>query len=216
MLKQKIIFILMAAVLFPAVSITGEPVSSEFSASDENAEIFAKIAESSSGVSTISSNFLQEKHLKMMEKVIVSKGLFYFQKPDRLRWEFVEPSAFGFSVNGDSAKRWRGKKGHTRSFKISREPIFKVIIDQVFSWANADFKQLEKGYDILVISKEPIVLKLIPRKPREKKIIDHLMLTFANAASHVDSVEVHEKGNDFTRIRFTNIILNEILQQNLF
>lgn len=177
---------------------------------------YRKISEVASKVNTISSEFIQEKHLQMMREALVSRGYFYFLKPDRLRWELVEPSAFGFTVNGDKASRWRGRKGRTQSFNINREPVFKVIVDQVFAWANADFKKMSKGYDISVVTQKPLKLKLVPRFKRERKILDHILLEFSGDGSYVRIVEVHEKGRDFTRIRFINPVINQPIAPDLF
>ena len=89
MIKHKLIIFFSGTVLFfsgPALEAQPDPGSK---LEEDHSDIFTMIADSSSKVMTIKSEFIQEKHLKMMEKVIISNGMFFFQKPDEY------PAVFG-------------------------------------------------------------------------------------------------------------------------
>lgn len=182
----------------------------------DNAKIFSEIAESASQVETLSSDFTQEKHLSMLVKVLTSKGRFFYKHENRLRWELTDPVVSGFAVNGKYAVRWDAQTKIPQTFNVNRVPFIKIFSDQVFSWAKADFKRLQKQYRIQVIGDEPVDLKLDPKSAREKKYLDHLRIVFAADASHVRTVEVHEPGGDFTAIRFFNTQINAPLPDSLF
>lgn len=197
------------------IGFAGSPVT-ESEASQDNAKIFFEIAASASQVETLSSDFTQEKHLSMLDKVLTAKGRFFYKRDNRLRWELREPVASGFAVNGDYAARWDAQTETPQTFSVSRVPFIKIFSDQVFAWAKADFKQLQKQYHIQVLGYEPVDLKLNPKSAREKKYLDHLRIVFAADASHVRSVEVHEPDGDFTAIRFFNTQINVPLPDGLF
>ena len=182
----------------------------------DKAKIFSEIAAAASKVDTLSSDFTQEKHLSMLDKVLVSKGRFYYKRDNRLRWELNDPVVSGFAVNGDYAARWDGQTEIQQTFNVNRVPFIKIFSDQVFSWAKADFKRLQKQYHIQVLSEEPVDLKLNPKFDREKKFLDHLRIVFAANAGHVRTVEVHEPDGDFTTIRFFNTEINSPLPDGLF
>ena len=133
-----------------------------------------------------------------------------------MRWALTEPNESGFSVNGKKAKRWDGKSGSKQTFDVHQAPFIKVFTDQVFAWAKADFKWLQRRYRIEIISLSPADLKLFPLSSREKEYVDHLRIAFARDAGYVSAVEVHEPDGDFTRIRFLNTRVNEPLQDSLF
>ena len=204
--------IIIALILFIPVWVVGETGEER---SDNQAKIFSEIASSASQIDTIASDFLQEKHMSMLENVLITKGRLYYKRNNRLRWEINYPAASGFAVNGDDAKRWEGASGRTQAFKVNQVPFIKIFTDQVFSWASADFEWLKKRYHIQVLSDAPIKLMLLPISPQEKKYLDHLLITFAADASYVAAVEVHEPDGDFTRIQFLNTRINNPLHDCL-
>lgn len=184
--------------------------------SDDQNRIFSEIASSASQIETFSCDFLQEKHMSMLDNVLTSKGRLYYKRDNRLRWEIYQPVTSGFAVNGDQAKRWEGDSGRTQTFKVNQVPFIKVFTDQVFSWARADFKRLKKRYHIKVLSDNPIKLMLLPLSPQEKKYLDNFRISFAADARYVSAVEIHEPDDDFTRIHFLNTVINQPLNDNLF
>ena len=211
---NKLISILV--IIFLPAGAFGSELLQEQNSDHEKVRVFLRISRAASNVKSIVSEFSQEKHLSMMEKVLISKGRFYYEKPDRLRWEVIEPKCHGFVVNGDKAKRWRGTYVHQQSFELAQEPLIQVFVSQLIACASADFESLEQHYSIIVLEEDPAVLKLIPVSEKEKGYLDHLMLYFSYADSHVHTVEIHEPGGDFTRIKFMNTATNTEIQADIF
>jgi len=211
---KRIIFIFLILLVPAGVSGSQTPESREVS--QEKDHIFSELAKAANKVTTLKSDFVQERHLGMLEDILISKGRFYYKKQDRLRWELTQPVASGFAVNGSRAKRWNGKSGRSQTFEVSREPFIKLFTSQVFAWAAADFKKLQKEYQITVLNDAPVDLKLIPTRSQEKKYLAYFRIVFTADGSHVNTVEVHEAGGDFTRIEFFNAVINDSLPDTLF
>ena len=211
---RRIIFIFL--ILLVPGSVFSSQLQKGQKAAGEKERLFSEIAKAATNVTTLKSDFVQERHLGMLEDVLISKGRFYYKKQDRLRWEVTKPVTSGFAVSGKKAKRWDAKSGRTQTCEVYRVPFIKLFTDQVFAWATADFKQLQKDYIIEVLGDAPVDLKLVPVRSQEKKYLAHFRIAFAADASHVNFVEVHETGGDFTRIRFYNTIINTPLPDTLF
>ena len=207
----KIIF-LIAIFLFNA----GAATAIETPATDSSAALFTYLERTAGGVKTISSDFVQEKHLAMFKTVMSSRGRFYFSKPDLLRWELTAPVASGFVLKGDKGRRWHERTGRTENFQISQEPIMKIVSEQLFAWAKADFAWLKKEYRITVLAESPASLRLEPRSAATAGFLRHLLINFNTDGRYVRSVELHEKDGDFTRIRFVNTVVNKPLSADLF
>ncbi|HEY3307625.1 MAG TPA: outer membrane lipoprotein carrier protein LolA [Desulfuromonadaceae bacterium] len=182
----------------------------------DSAALFASLERTAGGVNTLSSDFVQEKHLSMFKTVFSSKGRFYFSKPDRLRWELITPVASGFVLNGEQGRRWHQRTGRTENFQISQEPVMKLVSDQLFAWARADFSWLRREYRISILSESPAALRLEPRSAATAGFLHHLLINFSADGRYVKSVEVHEQDGDFTRIRFVNTAVNKSLKADLF
>lgn len=202
---------LIIMLLLATGSATGEVVPSANSAA-----IFSSLERTAGTVRTLSSDFVQEKHLSMFKTVLTSKGRFYFSKPDLLRWELISPVASGFVLKGEKGRRWHERTGRTESFEISQEPIMKLVSDQLFAWGRADFQWLNKEYRISILSESPVALRLEPRSAATAGFLHHLLINFSPDGRYVRSVELHEKDGDFTRIKFVNAAVNKPLQANLF
>ncbi len=186
-------------------------------AQDEKSLVFKAIAVTASTIETVSSDFTQEKFSSMLKNPLVSGGRFAYEKPDRLYWEIVTPCCSGFTVKGARAKRWSGEsRAGAKSFDLDRESVMKTIVEQVFAWVRADFSWLNKRYKITVKPGVPATLKLLPLLSQEKKHISYMNIIFSEDWEYVASVEIHERGGDYTRISFTDVVVNESLPTDLF
>jgi outer membrane lipoprotein-sorting protein len=203
--------------IFPVLLLLHLVVTAAFGAPGPAAAdpVLLQLQHLAATVGSLESDFVQEKHLAMFREVLTSKGRFLFGKPDRLRWEITEPVATGFIIQGNEGRRWHQRTGRTESFDLAREPVMKLVAEQLMAWAAADFEKLGGQYRITVLSPAPVLLKLEPLAGAEK-FLDHLQVTFAADGSHVQAVEVHEKDGDFTRLRFFNTRVNGPLPKDAF
>lgn len=184
-------------------------------AGSQDAEVLNRLQQLSAGIETLSSDFTQEKFLAVFKDTLASSGHFYFKKPDSLRWELTHPIATGFVLNGNRGRRWHERTGQDESFDIERDPVMKIIAQQLLDWTRADFDRLRQDYHIVVIKEQPVVLRLEPLFD-SAGFLDHLLISFVPDGRHVQSVEMHEKDGDYTRIRFENTVINQPLAKDLF
>ncbi|WP_432822808.1 outer membrane lipoprotein carrier protein LolA [Trichloromonas sp.] len=178
--------------------------------------ILTELERSAAGIETLASDFVQEKHLEMFQETLVSRGRFYFSKPDKLRWEMTEPVASGFLLNGDSGQRWHERAGAAVPFDIAREPGMRLIAEQLLAWARVDIVWLVQQYRMTLVSETPVTLKLVPLQAGAEAFLDYLQISFDPQRRHVETVEVHEPGGDSTRIVFSGTELNQPLDPALF
>jgi outer membrane lipoprotein-sorting protein len=175
-----------------------------------------RIKEASSEIVTLAGDFVQRKKIRILKDMQDSSGKLYYQKPNSLRWEVLEPVTMGFVVNGKQGKKWRGKNGKKIRFDVEREPIIGVISNQVFAWAKGDFDYLYKGYELIIMNEEPVEIKLLPLSSMEKKYIKSIVLTFSETGGYVKRIEINERKGDSTQIIFTNMVANASLSEDIF
>lgn len=180
------------------------------------AAAFAHIEEAVSTIHAVMSEFRQERRLAMLKEPLVSTGRFYYEKPDKLRWEFINPDPSGFVVNGKTAKQWKGKGNLPETFDLRQNPVIGLIVDQIMAWTKADFAWIEKRYTVSVVKENPIILQLVPRSSQEKKYIDHISVFFEADTHYANAVEIIEREGDSTHITFFNMIVNISPQKELF
>lgn len=215
---NKIIVMLLLFCMFTlpfAIDAEGETGGSD-PGKGRKAQVIERISKTVPDIRTIAGSFLQERRLAMLREPIVSTGRFYCEKPDKLRWELISPEPSGFLVNGNSAKQWKGKESASDTFDARKNPVIKLIVEQIFAWTSADIKWIEQRYGITVLKDDPIALKLSPREPGEKRYIDHIRISFEADTNYVHTVHILEKDDDSTKIVFSNMVINGPLQKGLF
>jgi outer membrane lipoprotein carrier protein len=59
-----------------------------FSVSAVSADLLDDLKAKQAAIKTVSANFTQEKHTKLLSRPIKSDGRFFYKQPDRIRWEY--------------------------------------------------------------------------------------------------------------------------------
>jgi hypothetical protein len=80
----------------------------------------------------------------------------------------------------------------------------------------ADFAALEKMNKICVIEETPATIKLFPKQQGKNGPLDHFLVVFSHDLTHVVTVEIHETSGDFTKISFSNALINGPILKKLF
>ncbi len=179
-------------------------------------EILDRIRQTSKKIETLQGDFIQKKKVKILKEMPDSYGRISYKGPDHLRWEILKPVIMGFIINGESGRKWQGDEGRVKKFDVNKDPVISVISNQVFAWARGDYDRLKTGYDLTIVNDAPVEIRLIPLSPVEKKYIDSIILAFSENEEHVSRIEILEKKGGLTQIFFTNMVINEELQEDLF
>jgi outer membrane lipoprotein-sorting protein len=182
----------------------------------ELAQVLERVQSAAAGTRSLSSEFVQEKHLAIFSESLLSRGRFFYRQPDHLRWELLTPVVSGFVLRGQQGERWNSLSQDTSSFLIDRDPIMGIIAQQLLAWAKVDIVWLKNHYRIQLLSKQPVRLQLFPLDQGEAGFVEQLQILFATDSSHVERVEMHEAGGDKTLLHFTDIQINRPLPADAF
>ena len=164
-------------------------------------------------VTSISAEFTQEKHMKILVRPLISKGVFYFQAPHSLRWEYRSPIQSILLTHNGKTKRYIRKKGKVIEDAGVDLPAVQVVLHEITQWLNGRFDEnpafiphLEAGPKIVLRPKEKSLAKMIQRI--EPVLTDRVGI--------IKSVTIFEGEDSFTKIEFTNMMLNPPLPDTLF
>ena len=69
------------------------------------ADTLVGIQDKAGEINSVMANFIQEKHLKILSKPLISKGTFYYQIPQSLRWEYTSPFQSILLMHNGNIKR---------------------------------------------------------------------------------------------------------------
>jgi len=164
--------------------------------------LLASLKAKAESVDHLTCTFTQEKHLAMFDELLISTGTFAFQKPDKLRWEYLEPFNNGFFLNGTSGREWDDASSKDREFTLDSSPAMAALARQIMAWTTFDIKWLESQYEMVVLQTEPVIFELTPKDEGARQFIPRMIIKFVPDGSALEQIELHEADDDFTRVIF--------------
>jgi len=185
-----------------------------FSKVGDPKEVEQRLVRASASMNTITSDFVQEKHLEYLSVVIESKGKFWFKKPGILRWEYTDPYKYIIVINqGKIIIKDEGKKNE---FDVNSNKAFQELNNIIVNSVNGTLISSEKyNYEILE-GKESWLVKLFPKDPQMKKIMNSIELYFLKTDMSVNRIKMVESDQDYTMITLRNKKYNEVIPASVF
>ncbi len=161
-----------------------------------------------SAVNTLSSQFVQEKHMTLLADPVISKGKFSFSKnPAQIRWEYTEPFQNGFLLT--NGKTFRLEKGIKKPAKHS---FARNIAAQMMMWLTFDLAELSKTYNVVYFEGGVHFI------PKEKiTVLEKITVWFSTENPQaLDRIRLDEPGGDYTVLIFQNPQINPVLPKEQF
>lgn len=183
---------------------------------DKQNDFLEELQSKSQSITSISCEFTQQSHIALFADVIESKGKFSFARPDNLRWEYTEPFVSGFLLKGQDGLKWDGAAKNSTGFNTETSPEMAILSEQILAWTTMNIPWLQSLYDIKVTNFAPAVMELTPKSSKTKQFLSLIRIFFAPEATHLNSIELYEPSDDYTKIIFFNVQLNQKLAQETF
>ncbi len=207
--KKLVLLVLSIFLLLPAMA-----QKAGFSALSNTTTLQTALAKNAQTTQSISSDFNQVKHMKMLNDKVSSKGKFHYKQQDKVRIEYTSPFQYLLVMNGGMiAVKENGKvsKINTRN-SLTMQSVNKIMMDcmrgTVFS--NKDFSVKAYG------SATQYLLTLTPVSNTVKGLFSTIEVYINKSDNQVAKLVMNEKGGDYTDMTFTNRKLNLSLADALF
>ena len=176
-----------------------------FTLSVSNADIIDDLKAKQANVKTISAQFIQEKHTKLLVKPIKSTGRFLYKQPDRIRWEYKGSTNMQVIYNG--REFWLYYPDLNEADKINGMPQYSSLM-------HFDISKMSKDYDIKG-TRERNLLKL-RFTPKVKSPVTSIEMEFPEDSSFPKGLKLTDSNGEATSIIFRDIKLNSDIQDNIF
>ncbi|TKB10828.1 outer membrane lipoprotein carrier protein LolA [Desulforhopalus sp. IMCC35007] len=164
-------------------------------------------------IQSIQAGFVQEKHLKILARPLVSTGTFTFQAPGSLRWEYKTPVASVLLMYGGRIRKFVERDGQLVEDKGLGLDSMQVVLGQISSWLDGRFTD----NDIFRVSEvdEHTVL-LTPKDQALAGLISKIELKLADHKGILDGVIIYEGPESYTSMIFQNPVLNQDISAAVF
>ena len=180
---------------------------------NEASALKAKVKVLATSTTTISSDFVQYKHLGFLDNDIETSGKLAFKTPDIVKWEYVKP--FKYSVLFKNEKLFINDEGNKSDIDIGSNKMFKQLNKLIINSVKGDMFN-EDEFNIYYYKTENN--SLVYFNPKDQKFVKYIKtfhITF-NENGDVIEVKMIEPSEDYTRIVFTNKVLNQTIDEAVF
>lgn len=164
-------------------------------------------------VQSIKASFIQEKKMKILIKPLASKGVFFFQKPGSLRWEYKSPVQSVLIFHGAQTRYFvRGSSGLTETTGSGAQAM-QVGLQEISRWLGGRFDE-NPAFDIRLKPGEKIILTA--KDASIGRFVQKIEIHLAKQPGGVESAWIYESEDSYTRLIFENSVFNEHLNTSLF
>ena len=163
---------------------------------------------------SIASDFEQMKHLSFLEEDVKSRGIFYFQKENKLRWEYSDPFYYLIIFNNDTVLIQ--DENNTNVYDAASGKMFRQINEIMLSMVSGSILESDDFEFEYFEKPSSYKLELRPLDENMKEFLSKIHLFINKKDITVDELLMLEKSGDYTRIRFINKRLNEEIPQHTF
>ena len=162
---------------------------------------------------SVKADFVQEKHLKILARPILSTGTFIFQAPQSLRWEYQKPLHSILLMHGGKVKKFIERDGQMVEEKGMQLDSMQVVLAEISNWLDGRFTD-NAMFHVSFPDKQTILLT--PKEQGLACLISSIELKLADQAGLLDAVTIFEGPTSSTRLTFRHRIINQEMPASLF
>ena len=178
----------------------------EFRKVENITDLKKELAITSELTNTLSNSFKQEKHLWMLDEVIISEGIFLFKKPGNVLWQYNSPISYTISIFENTFTI--DNDGNISKFDINSNPLFQEINKMIVTAIRGDFINNPDFISSFKENNSFVLATLLPQNPNVSSMITSIDIYFRKTDYQVWKVVFHEPGDDFTSIIFSDHKIN--------
>ncbi len=178
------------------------------------ADSWEDIRKQSGNIRSLQADFVQEKHMKILKNPLTSKGIFCFQAPGSLRWEYREPVQSILLSHAGKTKRYvKGKEGFVQESGGGMQAM-QMVMDEIGRWMKGEFRD---NPDYRAILEPGPAIRLRPKQDSFSKIIQEIKIALSpDRPGIIDEVTIYESEDSYTRIIFRNAEINSQIPESRF
>ncbi len=173
-----------------------------------------KLDNMAKSLNSIQSDFHQEKYMDFLDVTLISKGKFWFQKENSLRWQYTEP--YNYIVIVDDGVVKISDDGKNQEFQVKGNKIFEQVNNIIVASMKGDVIDND-DFEVKLFENDKFYLvKLKPLKKEILQVIHEMEMYFDKTSLQISKIKMNEPNDDYTLIRYTNHKINEPICESVF
>ena len=160
--------------------------------------------------------FVQKRFIKLFLDSLTSEGVFYYENPDRLRWEIQKPYKSILIYNGTDAAMFGETNGKITKKKSSdMKDIMRIVLKQIATIIQGDFDTLKDSYS-MSLEKNKSFHKIVLSPISKNGFLKSLVLFVNHSDLHISKIIIMEHSGDRTEINYYKEKINPVIKKGLF
>jgi len=164
-------------------------------------------------IKTLTTDFVQFKHMDFLSKDIETSGKMSFKEPSLLQWQYKKP--YNYSIVFKNGKILINDEGKKSAVDIGNSKIFAKLNKLIVGSVSGNLFD-DKEFDIAYFKGKQNMARLNPKDAALKKYIKQIELTFDKEDFTVVQVKLLESSEDYTRIVLKNKVINAKIDDAVF
>lgn len=177
------------------------------------ADTLTGIQKKAGEIKSVTADFIQEKHLKILSRPLISKGIFYYQSPQSLRWEYISPFRSILLIHNGNINRYIKGNGGLVKDSGAEFLSMQIVLQEITLWLRGRFNDNPTFSAVL---KQASKIVLTPKEKSFAAIIQRIELILSDQPGIIKTVRIYENANSYTDFIFSNVQLNKPLKDSLF
>lgn len=179
------------------------------------ADDFAALRRDAARIRTISADFVQQKHMKILSRPLVSEGRFYFAAPDSIRWEYNKPLKSIVLSSGGNTRRYFFSGGKIIEDTAGGAQAMGLVLAEVAAWMKGEF-DANPSFAASVKEGADTVVTMKPAEKNMAGMIEKIEITLSRKEPAIKTVRIVENASTETRINFSKVVINQPVNPSLF
>jgi len=198
-----------AAAAQPATQDAAAVAPAETAADPMLARILQAFDKAQRETGTLVASFTEKKELKLLARPVLSRGEFFYNRPNQVRWEYVDPDRKVFVITEDMYIAY-----YPALKRAEEVPIKKFVGKRLFRFLGVgqSIDELGKYYEFRLAPQSDVkdthLLILIPRKKKLSERVAEMKIWVDTTTYLPRQLQYVESDGDSTLLAFQDIRTN--------
>ena len=202
---------LMIVAFFSVLSMTAQTKLTK----EQEKVVLEKMEKSSNALHSLHCDFVQSKKMKILNKEMISKGVLYFKKPDKIRWQYTTPYDYTFIMNGDKVQIKSSKS--TKNIDIQGNKIFRQVTSIILNTITGGGLKNSPDFDVELFKLNDVYFaKMRPKKKEVMQVYSSIEVYFNTSLTMVETIKMIEKSGENTVVKLISPKVNSPIDENVF
>ena len=162
---------------------------------------------------SVQATFVQEKHLKILNRPLLSTGTFAFQAPQSLRWEYLKPLHSVLLMHKGRVAKLIEHDDRFEEERGAGVDTMQVVLADMANWLDGRF---DDNPLFGASQQEGKIVVLTPKDPGLQAVISRIELHQGEQAGMMEKVVIIEGPDAFTQLTFANTTINQSIPEATF